>query len=160
MRRLPPVDAGLAGRQQSALHARCEIEILFERPHLGGRQVVETHARERVGQQAVRLDRLVAGLAEAVGLGVHPTEGGVDFPQQSNNLSRLNPSRGRLLQEASPAVQLVTQDGLDGNWWCRHGTPPRGSIELTGPGPCMFHARSLIRGAGGCQRTAIMLDLR
>ena len=49
---------------------------------LGFVQVIEAVADERVGEQAVLLDGVVALFAEAVGAACHTIERGVDFAQE------------------------------------------------------------------------------
>jgi hypothetical protein len=79
---VPAAGAQVTWREQFCLELRGEVEVALECVALGFVQVVEAVANERICEQAVFLDGVVALLAEAIGSASHPVEGRVDFAKE------------------------------------------------------------------------------
>src|SRR6266849_10776133 len=78
----PARDAQISRGQQAALDARGQLQIPLERALLAGRQVVKAESNQWIGDQPVLLNRVVAGLADAVGTLLHALERLIHFLQE------------------------------------------------------------------------------
>jgi hypothetical protein len=76
---LPAGGGEIGFGQEGALNAGGQGKIAFEGALLGAGQMVEAETRERVGEQALRLNAVVADFANAEGALLDATEGGVDL---------------------------------------------------------------------------------
>src|SRR5262249_27174407 len=84
---------------------------------------------QRVGHQAIRLDRVVALVADPVGPLVHARQGVVHLAQQPTHLLVRGYRDTRALQLLASLRQLVPQERLDRG---RHAFPPRLSDGAAG----------------------------
>src|SRR5437867_285659 len=136
---------GLAGRRQEAAQHPCrEIEVPLQRLALRPRQVIEAILHERIGHQAVGLDRLVAGLADAKSTLVHACQGGVHIAQQAADLFIAGNHACGALELLAPFRELIAQEGFNraghvsphALFNTRLGVPTGGTyIRWRGPGP-------------------------
>jgi hypothetical protein len=76
---------------------------LFDR-----RQMIDAELCEWVCLQPFRLDRVVAGRAEAERAGIHASQRGVDLLQQAAYFARSAQCGDRRLQLLAPVEQLIT----------------------------------------------------
>jgi len=83
---LPPVEKVVALGQQPGLDAARHLEVVLERAPLPRLEVVEADAAERIGQEPLRLHRVVADVARTERARVEPFERGVDLLQQPHHL--------------------------------------------------------------------------
>src|SRR5580658_4441382 len=79
---VPAAGAQVSWREEFVLELRREVEVALECVALDFVQVVEAVANERICEQAVFLDGVVALLTEAIGSASHPVEGRVDFAKE------------------------------------------------------------------------------
>ncbi|OLC54114.1 MAG: hypothetical protein AUH92_04675 [Acidobacteria bacterium 13_1_40CM_4_69_4] len=98
-----------------------QLEVLLESVTLGGRQVVETVTQQRVPDQAIRLDRFVARLAQAEGPPIHPFQRRVHLAQQPPDLLVAGGLRRDGFQLLPPILELLSHQGLDR---AGHHAPP------------------------------------
>src|SRR5260370_15598685 len=69
---LPAIDGPVGPRKKGALKARGQGEIAFERALLVLREMVKTETQQRIAQQAVGFDSVMAGFADTEGARVPP----------------------------------------------------------------------------------------
>src|SRR6516225_8609519 len=75
---LPAVDGPVSPRQKRTLKARGKSEITFECSLLVLREMVKAEAQQRIAQQTIGLDAVMAGFANAEGAGVQTGKSVVD----------------------------------------------------------------------------------
>ena len=110
------------GRRQEPLqNSGRQIEIVLEGMLLRRRQMVETVPEQRIPDQALRLDRLVALLAQTEALLVHALQGRIDFAQEPPDPLVAGDDRLGALQLLAPLLQLFAQQCFDRG---RHHPPP------------------------------------
>jgi hypothetical protein len=119
---VPAVVPRLAARQKPRLNLRGQLQILFERALLRGREAAEADADERVGEQALRLDGVVADLAEAVGPVLHPPERRVHLVEQTPQVRGVRRLVDHDLKPVAAVEQLLAQRHVD---YGRHTFSPK-----------------------------------
>ena len=98
--------------EQAPLDAGREPEIALERPGLGRRQMRQAQPDQGVADQPVRLDGLMADLAQSVSTGVHAGEGRVDLVNERRDLG-VGPAGPDRPFELAPAVdELLSEDDI------------------------------------------------
>jgi len=110
IRDVPAVEADLGPRQQLTLDARREIEILLKSALLARCEVIETELRERIGQQPVWLDRIVARGAQTERAGVHAAESGVNGLEQTRHFVGVDGRHGHGFELAAPLEKLIAKE--------------------------------------------------
>jgi hypothetical protein len=85
------------------------VKIAFEVPPLRGREMIESIIRQRIGQQARVLDRLIAGFAQTERAIVHPIECGINLLQQLNQSRAFSVGRDCRFEFLAPVEQLGTE---------------------------------------------------
>ncbi len=80
----PIAKPGVRLRQQPALHLRGELQVAFEGALLAARQVVETKPDQRIGDQPLLFDGIVAGVANSISSFVQSLDGGIHFLEKLN----------------------------------------------------------------------------
>jgi hypothetical protein len=106
---VPAVVARLAARQKPRLDARGQLQILFERALLRGRQTAEADADERVGHQALGLDGIAADLTEPVSARLHPPERRVHLAEQMPEVRGVIRLVNHDLKPVAAVEQLLAQ---------------------------------------------------
>ncbi len=105
----PDAPAGhreVGGWKQTALHPAGQVEVTFEIPLLGRREVIQAETQQGVDVKPVLLDGVVADLAFPVTTLTDAGDGGVDLVEQPRDLGR-GTELGRDSKELlSPAFEL------------------------------------------------------
>src|SRR5579863_1503588 len=86
MRDFPIAEALLTRRQQSGLHIGGQNQILLQRAALFAAKMIDAEADQWIGRQPVRLDRVVAVLADAKRASLDAFERGVYLVQQCSEM--------------------------------------------------------------------------
>jgi hypothetical protein len=114
----PIAEAQIGLGKQAALHPRSEFEIAFERALLLDREISQAQARQRIGNQSLGLNRIVARFAYSVRSVIHPVQRGVNIVQQLDERSQRNGcidsrNRGdRDFQALAPLFELFAKIGI------------------------------------------------
>ena len=106
---VPAVDVRVAFRQQLALDPRGQVEILLERPLFARRQMVQAEAGQGIRQQPIRLDWIVARVAQAERARLHPPQCGVNFLQQTHDVVGPVARGGRGFQLLTTVEELLAE---------------------------------------------------
>ena len=101
-----PAGGGEVGRRQHGrLHRRRGLQVVLQGAALGGGQVVQADAQQRVRHQAFHLHRVAADVAGAEGAGFEARQRALDVAQQAFDQGALGPRRRQ--QGAEPLAAGV-----------------------------------------------------
>ncbi len=110
---LPSVEAQIVLRKQRELDLGCQLQILLEGTPLVKSEVIEAILDQRIGQEPLRLDRVVAGFAQTIGPVLRSVERRVDVLEQLDQVLRLAEPGDGVLKFLSPIKQLFPNCGIN-----------------------------------------------
>jgi len=93
---------------------RGQIQVALQGPALGRGEMVQAIPAQRIGEDPVVLDRIVAGLADPEGSVLQPFQGRIDISQQM--LETRRPATGQGLCDSFPPRDELPAYGLVANW--------------------------------------------
>ncbi len=107
---VPSIAIEIAPRQQPPLHLRGKLQVALESVSFPPAEMVQAEPYQRIGDEPAALDRVVTGLADAVGALLDSRQGAVDFFQQNLDAGRPVRLLNRVFQLVPPVQQLPAQE--------------------------------------------------
>ncbi len=104
---LPAAGKQAEPRQEVSLDLGSQIKIALQGGEFGRTQMVQAVANQRVGQQPILFNRIVALFAEAEGAFIHALQRRIDFTQQAGEARILRREHDGLLQSLFTRLQLI-----------------------------------------------------
>jgi len=112
VRYCPTVRDQLSFGKESLLNLKGQIQIALQSALLGRRQMVDTVPTERIDQQSIILNRIMASFADAEGAGLHSLQCGVHFTEQLPNTIRMGNGADGSMKPFSSGQKLLAQGGI------------------------------------------------
>src|SRR5271157_2641222 len=127
---LPAIAIQILVRQQAPLDLSSQFQVVLKGIEFLPVHVVEAEPDQRVGDQTLAFDGIVAGLADAERAVLHPLERVIDLFEQGSQMAIAVRSFFSASEPGAPVEQLLAHKTVH---YASHSGTPIGTLMLMGP---------------------------
>jgi len=113
VRHFPAVEIEVGFGKQALLDLGGHLEVVFEGALLDGCQVIQAKPDQGVAEQPLRLDRLLADLAQSIRTGFDTGQSVVDLMEKVMDLTSVPGSHRHPLEPEATVEKLIAENGIN-----------------------------------------------